>query len=67
MRAAQGPFVRNEESADKREAGHSNAIVDMHIFIASNGQPTGRFSTAGWDGRVLLWQVDTDDRIKALH
>ena len=67
VRAAQDSSVRHDESADKREAGHSNVVVDMHIFTAPDGRPTGRISTAGWDGRVLLWQVDTDDRIKALH
>ncbi len=27
------------------------------MFTDAAGAPTGRFSTAGWDGRVLLWDA----------
>ncbi len=27
------------------------------MFTDAAGTPTGRFSTAGWDGRVLLWDA----------
>ena len=46
------------QKASERQAPHSNVIVDMHIFTSGDGRPTGNFSTAGWDGRVLLWRVD---------
>ena len=48
--------------------GHSNAVVDLHVFTDAAGVPTGRISTAGWDGRVLLWDTGSDEGlIKALH
>ncbi|BDA48424.1 Actin-related protein 2/3 complex subunit 1A [Coccomyxa sp. Obi] len=37
--------------------GHDNAVVDLQVFTDAAGAPTGRFSTAGWDGRVLLWDA----------
>jgi hypothetical protein len=45
------------QKASERQAPHSNVIVAMHVFTSVDGRPTGKFSTAGWDGRVLLWQV----------
>ena len=56
-----------EAATEQQEAPHSNVIVGMHVFRSPDGTPTGRFSTAGWDGGVLVWQVDVADTIKALH
>ena len=56
-----------EATTEQREAPHSNVIVDMHVFRSPEGTPTGKFSTAGWDGRVLVWQIDLADTIKAVH
>ena len=56
-----------EAVAEQREAPHSNVIVGMNVFKLPDGTPTGRFTTAGWDGRVLEWQVDMADTIKAIH
>ena len=61
------PRSIRKASVEQREAPHSNVIIDMHIFISADGRPTGEFSTAGWDGRVLLWQVEVADTIKAIH
>ena len=47
---------------------HANAIVELHVFKAAGGRPTQHFSTAGWDGRVVLWDAsDAQDLIGALH
>ena len=46
---------------------HSNVIVGINVFTSSDGTPTGKFTTAGWDGRVLVWQVDLAETIKAIH
>ncbi len=56
-----------EAATEQREAPHGNVIVGMHVFRSPDGTPTGKFSTAGWDGRVLMWQIDVTDTIKALH
>ena len=56
-----------EATTEQREAPHSNVIVDRHVFRSPDGTPTGKFSTAGWDGRVLVWQIDLADTIKAVH
>ena len=31
---------------------HSNAVVELRLLPGGGGL---RFSTAGWDGRVVLW------------
>ncbi|CAL8463697.1 g3231 [Coccomyxa elongata] len=45
------------EGAAAVAPGHDNAVVDLQVFTDAAGTPTGRFSTAGWDGRVLLWDA----------
>ena len=56
-----------EAAKPQQEAPHSNVIVDLHVFGSPDGTPTTKFSTAGWDGRVLMWQIDLADTIKAIH
>ena len=46
---------------------HSNCIVDLHMFRDIAGVNTGRFSTAGWDGRVITWDISKLATIKAVH
>ena len=65
MQAGSPRGVR-EAVREQRQAPHSNVIVDMHVFKAPDGTP-GKFTTAGWDGRVLVWQVDLTETIKAIH
>jgi hypothetical protein len=36
-------------------SGHSNFVVDMELLRGTAGGPSTRVSTAGWDGRVLIW------------
>lgn len=56
-----------EAATQQQEVAHSNVIVDMHVFRSPDGTPTGKLSTAGWDGRVLIWQIDLADTIRAIH
>ena len=35
-------------------SAHSNAVVELRALPGGGGQ---RFSTAGWDGRVVLWDA----------
>lgn len=73
--AGQGKAPLRESVSADVASGHSNVIVDMQLFRDAEGLPTGRLSTAGWDGRVLTWNVDSKamslvdqhDKIKALH
>ena len=55
-------------------AAHTNAIVDCRTLPRQAGQAACRVSTAGWDGRVCLWEPASGagegaatDRISALH
>ena len=59
-----------QPSGEDAQAPHSNSIVDLQGFKDAAGARTGRFSTAGWDGRVLTWNVSqqhVEEGIKAVH
>ena len=56
-----------EAVTEQQAPPHSNVIVGINVFTSSDGTPTGKFTTAGWDGRVLVWQVDLAEIIKAIH
>ena len=56
------------QQEDSSNAPHVNAIVELHVFPSASGQPTQRFSTAAWDGRVVVWDAShVGDLIGALH
>lgn len=48
-------------------SAHSNSIVSLQMFTDAAGHNTGRLSTAGWDGRVITWDVFQSRTIKAVH
>ena len=57
------------------EGAHASAIVDCRVLRPQTAGLPGRVSTAGWDGRVSVWEVgppagyvpQVSDKISALR
>ena len=55
--ALQAAYPEGGGREDSAKPVHSNAIVDICCIDSRHSKPGRQFSTAGWDGQVVLWSL----------
>ncbi|KAK9803712.1 hypothetical protein WJX73_005151 [Symbiochloris irregularis] len=48
---------QSSESQAGHAAPHTNTIVELRVLPAAAGETSQRFSTCGWDGRIVVWDL----------